>query len=451
MSTQNSMLERTDYGLVLLLPDSGEVLAKSDGTSYRLPHVSIPKWTRPAEQLQMAIHAVWGLHVIILDFPQSPEGFPLCAVAQVLSSHDRDALIAISMDELRASEISQQQRGIVQAMLAGDTGERGPFSRIGWIDEAIQWIESEIPSSTVLTDDIQQYNASGTFALVRFPMRDGSAYWLKATGAPNAHELAVTVALSELCPEYLPPLIAVLSDWNAWLMKEAGHPLEAAPQSFVLEQSAVALAQLQMRTVGLGAVLLAVGVADQRITVFHEHSLEVLDYLEEAMAQQTSTKVPRLERQRLSEIGLILQDACLRMEDLGIPDTVIHGDINCGNILFDGARCRFIDWSEGYTGNPFVTFQHLLLLNNGEQQETNALCLKEAYKRCWMEYISPAQIDAAFTLMPLLAIASYLYGRGDWLRSSPRNDPQRQSYIRSLARHMDRAAQQPALRAALCH
>src|SRR5260370_29599446 len=94
MSTQNSILEQTDYRLVLVLPDSGGVLARYDGTSYRLPHVSIPKWARPAEHLQKAIHAAWGLHVIILDFPLSPEGSPLCVVAQVLSHHDPDALTA---------------------------------------------------------------------------------------------------------------------------------------------------------------------------------------------------------------------------------------------------------------------------------------------------------------------------------------------------------------------
>lgn len=451
MSTQHLILEQTDYRLILVLPDAGGVLASYDGTSYRLPHVKIPRWTRPAEELQKAIQGAWGLHVIILDFPPSPEGSPLCVVAQVLSCHDPDALTATSLDELHASDISEQQRVMVQALLAGDIGERGPFSRIAWIDEAVEWIGSEVPGSVVLTDDIQQYNASGTFALVRFPMRDGSAYWLKATGAPNTHEFAVTTALSELCPEYLSPLIATRSDWNAWLVKEAGHPLAPTSNSFALEQAVVSLAGLQKRTVGLTGQLLSLGVADQRVVVLREHVPEVFEYLEEAMAQQTSTKAPRLERQRLSEIGLILHDACLRMEDLGIPDTVVHGDMNRGNILFDGARCRLIDWSEAYVGNPFVPLQHLLLLNNGEQKETNARCLKEAYKHCWMDYLPPGQIDAAFTLMPLLAIVSYLYGRGEWLRSTRRDDPQRQSYVRTLARHMNRAAQAPELLEVLCH
>jgi len=50
----------------------------------------------------------------------------------------------------------------------------------------------------------------------------------------------------------------------------------------------------------------------------------------------------------------------------------------------------------------------------------------------------------------LLSIFAYLYGRGDWLKDTSKVTPQFESYARSLARHMDRAAQSPQLREALC-
>jgi Phosphotransferase enzyme family len=451
MCTQNARLEQTEYQLLLVLPDSHKVLARLDGRGYRLPCVHIPKWARPAGELQKAIKAVWKLSVVILDLVPHPEDALQCVVAEVFSSYRPAGLAAVSVERLPDSEISERQRTIVQKILAGECGERGCFSRIGWIDEAIAWLRCETGKSVALAEEIQQYNASGAFALLRFPMQDRSAYWMKATGAPNAHELAVTSALSKLCPEYLSPPIAVRRDWNAWLMREAGRPLETDLGLLALEQAVVSMSELQMTTVGSTEELRAAGAVEQRVGILRAHFSELLDYLEETMAQQISTKVPRLERERLSEIGLIFQDASHRMEDLGIPDAVIHGDMNRGNILFDEFRCRFIDWSEAYIGNPFVSFQHLLLLNTGELKETNDLRLKQAYRRAWMGLLDPAQINAAFALMPLLAVASYLYGRGDWLRSSRRNDPQRQSYARSLARHMDRAAQAPELKKVLCH
>jgi hypothetical protein len=61
----------------------------------------------------------------------------------------------------------------------------------------------------------------------------------------------------------------------------------------------------------------------------------------------------------------------------------------------------------------------------------------------------PAEIDDGFVYMPILAVASTLYGRGDWLTTSQRDDPRRQAYARNLTRHMDHAANDPALLEAL--
>ena len=452
MPIQNPTLEQIEYRLVLVLRETNEVLTEYDGASYRLPRVTISRWRRLAEELPKMIKARWHLSVIILDFPQSADGSLPCAVAELCSTRDLGKLTATGLDRLHKAEIDSQQLATIVGILAGDSGERGPFSRIGWIEEAIHWLSAETGKTISSPAGILQYNASGAFALVRFRMRDGSAYWMKATGAPNTHELDVTATLSALCPGYLPLLIAVRSDWNAWLMEDAGQALEVGVCLFELEQAVVSMAALQKTTIGLTEELLSAGVVDQRIAVLRERSTEVFDYLEEAMAQQTSTEVLRLERRRLSEIGHILEDACFRMEALHIPDTVMHGDMNRGNILFDGSHCRFTDWSETYIGNPFVTFQHLSLLNTvHEQQELNDLRLKEAYKRSWIGVLNTAEMDAAFALIPLLAVASCLYGRGDWLQSPHRNDLDRQRYARSLARHMDRAAQAPQLLEALCH
>ncbi len=213
------------------------------------------------------------------------------------------------------------------------------------------------------------------------------------------------------------------------------------------------MAGLQKKTVGYTEQLLGSGATDQRIAVLRGHVDEIISYLEEAMEQQTSTKVPRLRVSRLREIGTMLKDACGAMEELGIPETIIHNDINRGNILVRDNACVFTDWCEAYTGNPFVTFQHLMLLlpSNGDHAEADRFKLMHAYKQCWLDSLVPWQIDQAFALIPLLAVASYFYGRGGWLRSARRYDPHMQSYARSLARHMDRAAQIPSLMEALCH
>jgi hypothetical protein len=174
-------------------------------------------------------------------------------------------------------------------------------------------------------------------------------------------------------------------------------------------------------------------------------------YIEEAMEHQISIKVPRVSAMRLREIGRILEDAYTSMDELRIPDTVIHNDISPQNILFGNGRCVFIDWCEGYVGCPFLTLQRLLrLIPENEVRSVASISLEQAYKDQWLNVLTEWQIDKAIALMHLLTIASYLYGRGDWLRSNQRNKPQMRSYARTLARHMDRAAQAQSLREALC-
>jgi len=101
----------------------------------------------------------------------------------------------------------------------------------------------------------------------------------------------------------------------------------------------------------------------------HDSSRFLRDYLEEAMSLQTSTKAPLLEKKRIQEIRTIFEAVCQRVEHLGICETIVHGDMNRGNILTGVGHGQFIDWSEAYLGNPLISLQHLLLLNKVESPE----------------------------------------------------------------------------------
>jgi hypothetical protein len=61
----------------------------------------------------------------------------------------------------------------------------------------------------------------------------------------------------------------------------------------------------------------------------------------------------------------------------------------------------------------------------------------------------PEDLEEGLVYMPILAAASALYGRGDWLTTSQRGQTHRQAHARCLARHMDRAARVPELLLAL--
>jgi aminoglycoside phosphotransferase (APT) family kinase protein len=366
---------------------------------------------------------------------------------EILFSRAHDSLTAASIDEISGEEMTSEEREAVTAILSGNAHR--PFSRIGWTREAMAWMRAELGQDIEFTGEVRQFNASGSFALVRFSTQTGSAYWLKATGEPNAHEFHVTRMLAKLCPEYLPRQIAAREDWNAWLMEDAGQPLDSM-ESPVLEEVVNSMSRVQRRTIGRTGEFLAAGALDQRIGTLRTHLPELTEYLQEAMAKQTSTKVTRLDRHRIFRLEAALRDACLRMEDVNIPDTLVHNDVNRGNLLFKGMRCCFTDWCEAGVGNPFLGFEYLCLLQprSGEDWRPR---LWEAYKQCWIGFLEESAIDEAFAFSPLLAMLASLYGRSTWFYASRRNLPHVESYARSLARHMDRAAQDPLLLEALCH
>ena len=442
-----------EYKVILAASESKMVYAIPDGNVFRLPRVRIPKWTRPAEEITRELRENWNLNTIVLTLLSNGESQPVCVVAEVMDARnleDAPSLRLSSLQDIARTELDVGELDHVSGVLSGKANP-GPFSRPGWLRDVQRWMHKSLPDRRIdFTDEFRQYNAGNAFSLMRFATRYGPAYWLKATGGPNTHEFAVTVTLSELFPQYLPPLVAVREDWNAWITEDAGIPLGSSQTLPVLTQAVEALAELQMQSLAHMSRLEGAGCFDMRLVNVHAHLAELIEYLEEAMGHQTSTRVLPLRPPRLQEIRNIVEEACLEMQDLNIPSSLVNGDINLDNILYDGSRATFTDWSEAGFGNPFLTLQQLIqhVIRDGEHLEWET-SLRRAYKQKWRTVVAESQIDRAFVLMPVLTMTSYLYGRGDWLSSPRRNDPSFQSFARTMARHMDRAAADPALIAEL--
>jgi hypothetical protein len=218
MAVEETAVEMMQYRLAIVRPDSRKLLTVDAIGGCRLPIVSIRSLARPAEQLQKAMRHAWSLNALILDFLPSSPGTSRCAVAELLDSDPGSELREATLEQVLISELSEQQRIQIASFLAGNVNS--PFARIGWIDEAVAWVESATQKTLSSKAHIEQYNAGGHFSLVRFHTKDDRHYWMKATGKPNTHELSVASLLARLCPDYLPEVVATRPAWNAWLMRE---------------------------------------------------------------------------------------------------------------------------------------------------------------------------------------------------------------------------------------
>ena len=191
----------------------------------------------------------------------------------------------------------------------------------------------------------------------------------------------------------------------------------------LLPQAISFMASIQQSSMDHTTELLAAGALDQRIETLYPHIDDVFEYLAEIMALQTSTQVPILDVGTLHELQSAVSHACTQLMALRISDTVVHNDINLGNILVREDRCSFTDWSEAGVSNPFLVLPYfeLLLPNDSPVMKRN---LRSSYSQAWSGLLSQSQIAEALQLAPLLNIFAHLYGRGDWPTTSQRNSPQ---------------------------
>jgi hypothetical protein len=203
------MTDHINYRLAIILPHSRQVVAAKIDDIYALPEISIPRWERPAEQLTQLIEERWHIKSIVLDIvfddrPESP-----CAIIEVRSSFWRPSaagLSQVAFHTIGEHSLGTKDRKVLGSILTGKDFGRGPFSRIGWIDDAHAWVQRVTNDrGSAPTGETLHLNADGHFCLIRFAASSGVGYWLKATGEPNTREFGITAFLSAECPRYLEP------------------------------------------------------------------------------------------------------------------------------------------------------------------------------------------------------------------------------------------------------
>lgn len=423
---------------------------------WKLPRILVPRWSRAAEQIQAVIEQQWKFKAIVIDFLEEEPGREPIAIAELRnaskSSHLPREVSWVSLGEPSEGDIEGGGRRTVERLLSDGTTGRGVFSRFGWVEEAEEWIGAKAAIDRAqFCDDVGQFNAAADSALVRFGMRSGPPIWFKAAGDPSSSEYRVTAALARLFPDFLPSVIATREDWKAWAMEDAGQPLSSLHLPGAFGKAVSRLAAIQKASMDLITSLLAAGCDDRRLPVLRASIPLMMDLIRDAMARQDAGVIQPLTSIRIRALEAILTEACLGLEDLGIPDTLLHGDLSFENILVSPRGCVFTDWACVAVGNPFVTFEQL---RAQIEQDKNAHAwlpvLTEIYLGSWLEMLSRSRIERALNLIPPIAEMTYLFDQWQRFGREHCSDPKFQSSIRAIARQIDRAARNIELRRVRC-
>jgi hypothetical protein len=445
--------DRETYRLIVPSLDGMELLLVHANTRFLLPSVEILHSQRVAESLTAAMKREWGHEVICLFAPDIavPSGQPNGIRYQVVECRDRAMRVDARTQWVPISLLSQESFAdssdylVVQRSLAEcDAGARGlapgPFATLGWFQQLYQWVEEAIqPLNLQLSGCFRQFNASPSFSLIRFET-NGPALWFKAVGKPNLREFPVMLTLVQLFPKFVPPLLAKRPSWNGWLSPEIeGTNLGQTRNIAQWEAAIVALARLQLASVGRQAELLDAGARDLRTSTLSNLVSPFLRAMGQLMEQQTNIPPPVLNQEELLLLGGQIQYALSVIEDLGIPETLGHLDPNPGNIIVSSDGCRFLDWAEAYVGYPLFSFEYLLehlrrAVGTSTEVESQ---LTASYLEQWTRRLTPRQIREAVAVAPLLAAFAYAAGSDRWFdQERLRDDPITTGYLRSLTRRM---------------
>jgi len=378
--------------------------------SPQLPRLSISRWSRLAKQLQEEIEWRWHIRAFILDIVQTAPEDTDIVLAELLFRPDpnhslEDAEWARPEALFRGCLTEEEHLLLDHSYYWTDRGVT--CGAPGWIHEVLDWVGQQAPfESTDGIRQVQQWNASPASYLLQLSAENKASWWLKIVNPAHSAEYRVTVALTSLFPEYLPPIASSHDLWGAWLMEDGGPSMESTELS---EPKTVwnlsrRLAELQEASVSHIPSLSESGCPNWNLERICNGVAAALPLIEAAMDAQDIPGVSRLGKDSLDELCEVTEEACCRLGSAGIPDSLIHNDLQLENIIGWPARCRFIDWDQAGTGNPFLTFEQLRV----QVPQSGAASLASGYRSWWSRSLSPEAINIGFAMAPSIAIGVQL-------------------------------------------
>ena len=439
--------------LILFRPSRSEYFLVPTTNGFCLPEVTIPGRQRVSANLNAAIKRLWNIDVISIGevAPAERSGSALIKyeIVEILDANglSLSGLVAKSSEEVTtASFLEPQDQAALKNATNNDgqlplCGNAGPFSRFGWFADLKIWVEQQLEHFDLhITGQFEQFNAGASFSLIRFET-NREAVWFKAVGEPNLREFAITLELAAAVPGYVPTILASHPRWHAWLSIEApGELLWLCGCLKKWKVAATALAQLQIASIPHVTGILAAGASDMRIPALRAQSDRFFEILHRLMGQQTKTHPHPLSHDEIRSLHGNLEDVLLQLEDLEIPDTLGHLDLNPGNVVASPTGCIFLDWAEAAVGPPLLALQYFVEHLNGALPQEPDMVPKvvTAYGECWKSVVENKKLQAAMLLAPAATVFAYtatLIAGRDWTFIE---QPHTASSLRSLGRRLHR-------------
>ncbi|HMB24187.1 MAG TPA: phosphotransferase, partial [Anaerolineales bacterium] len=233
-----------------------------------------------------------------------------------------------------------------------------------WQRQAHEWIRAEASRRSIrLTGEIEQPHMYPWSTVLRVPTDQGTLFF-KATAAETVYEAALTQKLASWVPDCMPELVAVDPLLGWMLMRDGGEQLRASirPKKDVTPWNLVITryAEVQVGLTEHALEILNLGVPDHRLASLPALYTRLLK--DEDILLIDQEKGPTSDEwEQLKDTRPRFERICEKLANVGIPESLNHGDFHDGNVLVRDGRITFFDWGDASVTHPFVSLRTLFV------------------------------------------------------------------------------------------
>jgi len=259
---------------------------------------------------------------------------------------------------------------------------RPRWMRRGWFDRASTWMRAAATDAgRPLTGDPRPYFLRGISALLR-ASTDGPDLFLKAVFPPFHAEPVLTRLLAERFPEAVPTVVAIEPDEGWLIVEDIGSAwvgdVPEADRPTALGRGAAALVAIQRAMapeVGSLRTLLDAGAP-------HRPLAELTSSVTAAIGPDgIGVGDGGIEPDRAERVREAVAASVARVQAVGIPESVVHGDFHSGNAALVDDRIVIIDWSDAAISNPAIDLVTWIAWSRDRPSEVEAAT--EAWVDAW--------------------------------------------------------------------
>ena len=169
----------------------------------------------------------------------------------------------------------------------------------------------------------------------------------------------------------LGPLLAGQSDISLWIDAVRGH------------------ARLQRSYADQSDGLFSFSCVDRRLAV-------LADQIDRLFGPNPATEqLEPAERALLPRRADQLREAITELAAMGVPETLLHGDLHPRNLAVRDGRVLAFDWTDGAVSHPFLDLVTFFEQRSPLSEDPR---VKDAYLAEWAEYAAPAELRRALGL-----------------------------------------------------